>query len=266
MAENYALELSDEEVARYRMMAERARVDEAQAWQRAGIVPGARVADVGCGPGATLVAMADVVGPDGSVVGVDAEPEALAAARALVARSGARNAEVVEGSAESTGLEAGSFDVVVMRHVLAHNGGREPAIVSHLAGLVRPHGCVYLVDVEGTAMRMLGASADVLELADRYLQFHRSRGNDLQIGLRLGELMRSAGLTVLDHSGSYNIMTAPPGMRPPSWAARDAMVAAGVATPDDVARWQRALEQLDSQEDRPVLFMPFFTATGQRPG
>ena len=55
----YALVLSDQEVERYQMMAARARVDEAEARQQAGISDGAGVADVGCGPGAALVAMAE---------------------------------------------------------------------------------------------------------------------------------------------------------------------------------------------------------------
>lgn len=70
---------------------------------------------------------------------------------------------------------------------------------------------------------------------------------------------------VLDHRGAYDVMPAPTGMRPPAWAAREAVVAAGVATRDDVARWQPALESLDGQEGRPVVFVPFFTATGRRP-
>jgi ubiquinone/menaquinone biosynthesis C-methylase UbiE len=262
---DYSLVLSDEEVTRYRWMAAQARADEADAWQAAGIVPGAHVADVGCGPGVTLLEMADVVGPTGSVVGVDADSEAVDTARALIARSGVDNATVGTGAADSTGLAAGSFDVVVMRHVLAHNGGREEAIVSHLAELVRPGGCVYLVDVDMTAMRMRGAGNDAMELAGRYIEFHLSLGNDPQIGLRLGELLSAAGLTVLDHRGWYTVMSAPPGLRPPAWAARDAMVAEGMATPEDVARWQRALEELDAQEKRPVLFAPFFAAAGRRP-
>jgi hypothetical protein len=100
-----------------------------------------------------------------------------------------------------------------------------------------------------TAMRMLGAPPALLELADRYVDFHRQRGNDPHIGLRLGELLRGAGLTVLDHSGTFGVMSLPPGLRPPSWAARDAMVAEGVASPDDVARWGRALEQLDARRN-----------------
>lgn len=262
---DYALVLSDEEVARYRMMAARARADEADAWQATGISSGAAVTDVGCGPGATLLEMAEVVGPTGSVVGVDADPQAVATARALIARSGVDNATVATGSADRTGLPEGSFDVAVMRHVLAHNGGLEEAIVSHLAGLVRPGGCVYLVDTDMTAMRMRGAGPDLLDLTERYIQFLRTRGNDPQIGLRLGELLSSARLAVLDHRGWYTVMPAPVGMRPPSWAARDAMVAEGIATPADVDRWQRALEKLDTQQKRPVLFAPFFTAVGRRP-
>lgn len=262
---DYALVLSDEEVARYRMMAARARADEADAWQAAGIGSGATVADVGCGPGATLLEMAEVVGPAGSVVGVDSDPQAVATARALIARSGATNATVVIGAADSTGLAEGSFDVAVMRHVLAHNGGREEAIVAHLAGLVRPGGCVYLVDVDMTAMRMRGAGPDATDLSDRYIEFHRTRGNDPQIGLRLDDLLSSAGLAVLDHRGWYTVMSAPRGMRPPAWAARDAMVAEGIASLEDLDRWQRALEELDAQEKRPVLFAPFFTAVGRRP-
>ncbi len=49
---DYALAISDDEVERYRFMAERARVDEAGHWERAGIRAGAVVADVGSGPAA----------------------------------------------------------------------------------------------------------------------------------------------------------------------------------------------------------------------
>ena len=74
----YALRLSDDELGRYRMMAARARAEEGDLWTQAGIVPGARVADVGCGPGAMLVTLAEVVGPTGHVIGVDADPAAVA--------------------------------------------------------------------------------------------------------------------------------------------------------------------------------------------
>jgi hypothetical protein len=43
---DYALEVTEAEIRRYRMMADRARTDERDLWRSAGIVPGAVVADV----------------------------------------------------------------------------------------------------------------------------------------------------------------------------------------------------------------------------
>ena len=94
----YALALDPHEVRRYRMMAEQARATEAEQWRAAGIGPGARVADVGCGPGALLPVLAGEVGPGGEVAGVDADATAVAAARAYTADLG--HVSVREGTAE----------------------------------------------------------------------------------------------------------------------------------------------------------------------
>jgi 2-polyprenyl-3-methyl-5-hydroxy-6-metoxy-1,4-benzoquinol methylase len=71
---------------------------------------------------------------------VEPDESARAAARRLIADSGAGNVELREGTGTDTGLAPGSVDVALMRHVLAHNGGQEQAIVDHLASLVRPGG------------------------------------------------------------------------------------------------------------------------------
>jgi hypothetical protein len=74
----------------------------------------------------------------------------------------------VVGDAAATGLAPGSLDVAVLRHVLAHNGGREQTIVDHLASSVRPGGCVHLVDVDYTAVRMPPVDQDLEDLSGRY--------------------------------------------------------------------------------------------------
>jgi SAM-dependent methyltransferase len=262
---SYALSLSDAEVERYRAMAEQARAAEAELWQRAGIVAGARVADVGCGPGALLPALADAVGPDGRVTAVDADPGAVAAAAALVSAAGLVTVTVREGRADATGLPAGAHDAVMLRHVLAHNGGGEDAIVAHLATLPRPGGCLYLVDVDGTAVRTVPEDADLADLEERYRALHAARGNDLCAGLRLAERLRRAGLDLVDFRGTYQIIQPPPGLRPPAWAAREALLGAGLATGDDLARWAAAFARADAVPARPTVFAPMFVAIGRRP-
>jgi SAM-dependent methyltransferase len=259
----YALRLDPREVARYRMMADSARAAEADLWRTAGIRPGARVADIGCGPGALLPVLAAEVAPGGDVTGVDADPAAVEAARAYTA--GTAGVTVQAGTAEQTGLPAGQFDVVMIRHVLAHNGGHEQAIVAHLATLLRPGGCLYLVDAYGRGMGSVPELPVLTEINERYHAFHAARGNDLRTGLHLAQWLRGAGLEVAEFRGQYQILPAPPGLRPPAWAARDAMLAAGMVTTADLQRWERAMDELDAAADRPTLFMPVFLGLGRAP-
>jgi hypothetical protein len=58
--------------------------------------------------------------------------------------------------------------------------------------------------------------------------------------MRLGDLLTDAGLTVERYACRAPVLRVPPGMRPPSWAARDDMVAAGFATEADIKRWEEA--------------------------
>jgi len=261
---DYTLAVSEAEIARYRLMAQRALADETRQLALAGVATGAVIADVGCGPAAMSVELATMVGPTGRVIAVEREDEARAAARQVIAESGVENVELREGTATSTGIEPGSVDVVMMRHVLAHNGGDEQTIVDHLASLVRPGGAVYLVDVDLTGMRILDGDPEIADLTPIYSEFHAARGNDPMVGLRLGKLLAEAGLEVADFTGSYSIIVMPPGIRPPLWAAREAMLAQGAATQADVDRWGAAFDRMDTAEARPTVFAPLFIGIGRK--
>lgn len=263
---DYALKLSELEQGRYRFMAESAARMEADLWARAGVREGASIADVGCGPGAVSAVLGEMVGPTGSVRAVDQNPEAVEAARATAAQAGLANVTAQVGEADSTGLEPGSVDLVMIRHVLAHNGGREQAVVDHAATLVRPGGCVYLADIDMSAFRARPPVPEFDEIQPRYDEWHRRKGNDLAVGLRLGEFLVSAGMEDVEHHGRYHIFPAPKGLRMPAWAARDALVEAGLATADELARWKEALDRRDASPDRPTMFVPLFFALGRRPG
>jgi precorrin-6B methylase 2 len=264
---DYALTLSPVEVARYQGMARAAIASELPDFVAAGIVDGAVVADVGCGPGALSVELGRLVGPTGTVLAVDRDPGALAVADRLVAAAGLDNVTTSEGDAAATGLAAGSVDVVMLRHVLAHNGGREQAIVDHLGSLVRPGGTVYLLDIEATGIRVRPADGleELAELQERYRQFQTDRGNDLSVGLRLAELLAAAGLEVAAHRGWYQIMQFLPGMRPPAWAAREEMRAAGLVDDEDIARWELGFTRLAEAATQPTMFIPLFLGVGRRP-
>ncbi|MGH4006653.1 MAG: methyltransferase domain-containing protein [Pseudonocardiaceae bacterium] len=260
----YALQLTEAERERYRLMAESARAEEQSQWTAAGVVPGARVAVIGCGPGAILRLLAEEVGDGGRVDGVDLDSGAVTAATEQVA--GLPQASVRVGEAAATGLDPGSYDVVMCRHVLAHNGGHETAIVAHLVALARPGGAIYLVDVDAAAMRVYPDDPDIADLNARYIEMHRARGNNINIGPALGALLETAGLQVESFRSGGPVSRVPPQLRLPSWAARDALVAAGLATAKDLSRWAAAFERVDALVTRPWMTVASFIAVGRKPG
>ena len=264
--QGYTLQLSEPERMRYRLMAERARENEADLWEYSGIVPGARVADVGCGPGAVLTEIARVVGPEGTVVGVEPGQPAREAAREELDAHGQEYVEVLEGDGEATGLEPGTWDCVMMRHVLTHTGAAAERIVAHLATLLAPGGHLYLVDVDLDASRSSPADPEISEQFDRYAQFHRSLGNDPRMGPRLGTMLRAAGLELAEHQGEFQripaLLLAAGG---PLVSAQDAMIAAGILAAEEIDAWEAARQRFAALPDAELWFASFI-AIGRKPG
>ena len=80
-------------------------------------VPGAggAVLDVGCGAGATTLAMARRLGPAGRCVGVDIAAPLVAVARARAAAESLPSATFVQADAQTHAFEPGVFDAVISR-------------------------------------------------------------------------------------------------------------------------------------------------------
>jgi SAM-dependent methyltransferase len=265
MGDGYALQLSDAELARYRQMAERALEMEADRWTSAGVVPGARIADVGCGPGAILAELATIAGPSGEAVGVEPDPIARDAARQYLDERGLGHVHVREGRGDATGLEPDAWDVVMMRHVLVHTGFTAPAIVEHLASLVRPGGHVYLIDVDLDGGRTTPHDDGMTEQLSAYTAFHRARGNDVRMGPRLPVLLQDAGLDVVDAAGWFVTLPAATIVSGGPWvASQDAMIAEGFLDPNDVDRWADARQRFAAIPGG-MVWLPQFVAVGRRP-
>jgi SAM-dependent methyltransferase len=80
---------------------------------RAHAKPGERILDVGCGAGATTLALARIVGPTGRVVGIDISSPMLARARALAPAG--MPGEFVLADATVYPFEPASFDLLASR-------------------------------------------------------------------------------------------------------------------------------------------------------
>ncbi|GLY98461.1 class I SAM-dependent methyltransferase [Actinoplanes sp. NBRC 103695] len=75
--------------------------------------PGTRALDVGCGRGAATIALAEAVGGDGHVTGIDLSPRMIEACEADFAGLGLSNIDVQVMDASSPSLPAAGYDLVV---------------------------------------------------------------------------------------------------------------------------------------------------------
>jgi arsenite methyltransferase len=107
---------------------------------------GEDVLDVGCGAGMDTLIAAQMVGPTGSVTGIDVTPEMAAKARRSVTVMGLETVRIVEGSAEQLPFPDASFDVVISNGVIDLIPDKD-AVFSEIVRVLRPGGRIQLADV-----------------------------------------------------------------------------------------------------------------------
>jgi ubiquinone/menaquinone biosynthesis C-methylase UbiE len=162
----------------------------------ADVRPGQEALDVGCGSGALVVALAEVLGAE-KVTGVDPSEPFVAATRAKV--SGAR---VLVGSAESLPFGDGEFDATLSQLVVNFLDDPEQGL-SEMSRVTRPGGvvagCVWDYAGEMTMLRSFWDAAAALdpEGATPLMEAHTMRFARPQ---ELGELWRDAGLAEVEVS------------------------------------------------------------------
>jgi SAM-dependent methyltransferase len=158
----------------------------------AGLQPGMRVADLGCGVGMVTALLAELVGPGGHVVGIDASAAQLAKARERL-NAGISNTgfALVEASATDTGLPPGSFDLVFCRFLLLHLSEPDRAL-REMWALLKPGGVLVCEDGDLTASGSEPPSA-LGTFADLWGRLGPHRGVDYTLGRRLFHMVLDAG-------------------------------------------------------------------------
>lgn len=168
----------------------------------AGLLPGDRMLDLGCGSGTHFDWIATLIGRDGHITGLDPDEQNLAIARERIADANYRErVELVQGHlTERLPFENGRFDIVWCAGSLQYVPDPRAAI-REMMRVVRPGGRVAVQDVEMASM-LLGPIPDDLLIAlksslprgyttgDEHHDFvdwligHKLRSYFFQVGLR----------------------------------------------------------------------------------
>jgi ubiquinone/menaquinone biosynthesis C-methylase UbiE len=194
MTDEYVLGRSSAEAERLQLQASVLAPHSAHLLRLAGVTPGMRVLDVGCGSGDVSMLLAELVGPDGAVTGVDMNPAILEAARARAAGAGLANVSYLAGDLTDLRLDE-PVDALTGRFILLYL--KEPAaVVRALSRLVRSGGVVSFQEYNMTRAR----SAPPTPVAARGMSWIigaiRAAGLNPDLGEQVASILRDAGLPV----------------------------------------------------------------------
>ena len=142
----YALGRSDDEHARLAEQADFLRPLTERLFKKAGITSGMKVLDVGSGVGDVAFLLAELVGPDGKVIGVDMDGAALEKARKRAEHLKLQNVEFIHGDIRTTEMP-GPIDAAVGRLVLPYFADPVGAL-ARIAAQVRSKGIVAFQEME----------------------------------------------------------------------------------------------------------------------
>jgi ubiquinone/menaquinone biosynthesis C-methylase UbiE len=210
---------------------------------QAGLTQGMKVADFGCGVGVVTRMLAEIVGPLGSVTGVDVDGAQLEQAAALCAGEGFKNTSFVKASAYSSGLPRNSFDVVYCRFLLLHL--EDPAAcLREMKAVLKPGGILVVEDGDlASATSIPPGPSDAF--AELFSRLGPTRGVNYSISQDLYHLILAAGF----HSACLEIhqpaLLSGPNRSFLKWSVEEAgpaLVNAGIISSDELARTLMAMQ------------------------
>ncbi|MYI73954.1 MAG: methyltransferase domain-containing protein [Acidobacteria bacterium] len=167
-------------------------------WDRAGFGPGARLLDLGCGPGFAALELAERVGAGGRVLAVDESDRFIAGLVREANRRGLGQLAARVERVEDLRLEPASLDGAFVRWLFCFLPDPAPVIDRVVSGL-RPGGRLVVWDYLNYGATTLQPRSPAFDRVLRAVEESFSRsGGDLNIGGRLPGLIAESGCRVLD--------------------------------------------------------------------
>ncbi|OBI15693.1 methylase [Mycobacterium sp. E2327] len=189
---SYVLGHADEEVQRLLLQGRLYDGYTEHALRLAGLRPGMRVLDIGSGPGDVSFVAARLVGPTGSVLGVDAAPAMVELAHTRAAEKGLANVRFTQAAIDSIALDE-PVDAVVGRLILMHLPD-PAATLRRLTSLVRPGGVVAFAEIDITRARSVPELPLFSQVIAGIVRAFEAMGISPRFGTTLHTVFADAGL------------------------------------------------------------------------
>jgi ubiquinone/menaquinone biosynthesis C-methylase UbiE len=156
--------------------------------------PGETVLDVGSGPGLLMADMADLVGPEGHVTGIDLSDSMLALSRRRFADPPLRERiSILKADATRLPFKTGQFDAAVSTQVYEYVPDVDRAL-AELFRVLRPGGRVLILDTDWDSL--VWNTLDPT-LSDRFIEAWTMRFAHPHLPRTLQHRLRNAGFRIL---------------------------------------------------------------------
>jgi SAM-dependent methyltransferase len=214
----------------------------------AGIQPGMRVADLGCGTGMVTQLLAELVGPTGAVVGIDYSARQIEQAQNLLPAN-LKNVRFLNASATDTGLRRKSFDLVYSRFLLIHLTQPECAL-REMYELLRPSGILVCEDGDLTTAGS-EPSSELQAFSDLFGRLGPTWGVDYTLGRRLFQMVVTAKFSEPHITFNQPVISSGENKRLLELSVAEAgpaFVAAGLITHEELTQTLDSMNQLAKDE------------------
>jgi ubiquinone/menaquinone biosynthesis C-methylase UbiE len=162
----------------------------------AGIGPGMRVLDVGCGTGITTAALAELVGKSGHVTGLDCSEERLIIARE---RYESERISFFHHDIRIPFQSDLPYDAIWARFILEYFRNEQRVIVTNSLASLRPGGIACLADSDNNSLNHYGQNERLQNtLCDIMTRMERDFNFDPYAGRRLYSHLFELGFTQID--------------------------------------------------------------------
>ena len=160
-------------------------------FRRAGLSPGQRVLDIGCGVGDVSFIATQLVGETGQVVGIDRSAAAVETARERARFGGHKNVDFLVADVNDPQVP-GKFDAIVGRLVLMYLPDPVAAL-TRLRSLLRLQGLIVMQEGDLTSIGAEPECPLVTLVRQWFVAGFASAGSATQMGSRLCSVMHRAG-------------------------------------------------------------------------
>jgi len=185
---------STEETFRLDIKTNIQQVEKQALW--AGIKPGMRVADMGCGPGKTTFTLHRLIQPNGKIVGVDFSTDRIDYANMHFRSPGT---EYTCRDIRRPLDDLGMFDFIWVRFVLEYYLSNSLDIVKNVSRILKPGGTLCLIDLDHNCLNHYSLSPRLEKTFSNMMKLLENQGDfDPYAGRKLYSYLFDLGYQDID--------------------------------------------------------------------